>query len=113
MSVVTGIMLVIGASDWDGDAIGEVQSWLAEHGHGPLVDCSDTAGGNKHPQFEAWAAGYNYFLDVEEFIGFAMSRDWRAPENMFLTVHPEDGATRAFRPANYGVDQIEVLADEA
>lgn len=99
MSVVTGVMLLVGALDWDGESLSKVQSWLAERGRGQLSDCSDASGGNKHPQFEAWAAGINYFLDVDEFAAFAMSLPWRAPENTVLILHPETGPTQVLRPS--------------
>jgi hypothetical protein len=111
MSVVTGIMLLLGAGDWDGEPLAEVQAWLAGKGF-RLRDTSEGAGGNKHPQFEAWAAGINYFLRVDEFAAFTMSRPWSAPENVVLVIQPEDGASRVFRGGDYEVDRIDVMLDE-
>jgi hypothetical protein len=99
MSVVTGIMLILGAGDWGAEPLREVQEWIAENYHDQqLKDVSDHAGGGKHPQFEAWAAGINYF-DEDAFIEYAMSREWLHPEAMVLIVQPEDGTSRVFRPS--------------
>lgn len=111
MSVVTGIMLIIGPGDFDEQPISEVQAWLSERGWPALVDVSDASGGNKHPQFECWSAGINFF-DENEFTSFVMARDWLAPENMVLIIQPEEGAVRVFRCGGRQIDQIDAaLAD--
>lgn len=106
MSVVTGVMLVLGFGDEeDGDEIAEVQAWLGARYQGQqLVDVADHAGGYKHPQFHALAAGINYLLDDAEFGAFVVSRDWRSPENVVLILQPEEGKTRVYRPGDYGKD---------
>lgn len=97
MSVVTGIMLITSLND--DAAIAEVQAWLAERWGGQvLVDVSDSAGGRKHPQFEALAAGINGFVEDEEFAAFVISREWWNPENVVLIMQPEEGAARVYRP---------------
>lgn len=99
MSVVTGIMLITSLND--DDAISEVQAWLGERRGGQqLIDVSDGAGGHKHPQFEALAAGINGFLEGDEFAAFVMSREWWNPENVVLILQPETGDTRVFRPGD-------------
>lgn len=95
-------MLIIGyADDADGEVVAEVQAWLAERGRGQLVDVADEAGGFKHPQFHALAAGVNYFLEDNEFAAFVVSRDWRAPWSVVLILQPEEGETKVYRPGNY------------
>lgn len=104
MSVVTGIMLICSVAEENEPPIAEVQAWLAERLNGQqLNDVSDHTGGSKHPQFLALGAGINYFLDDNEFAAFVLSREWRSPENVVLTMQPEDGETRVFRPGGYGV----------
>lgn len=100
MSVVTGVMLIVGfGDDLDGEAVVQVQDWLAAHRQGQqLKDVSDQAGGWKHPQFRALAAGINTFLEEDEFANFVISRPWRHPENVVLILQPEEGVTRIFRP---------------
>src|SRR5688572_5443825 len=96
MSVVTGIMLILGVGDWEEEPLQEVQSWLAERDWPPLADVSEHASGSKHPQFEAWSAGVNYFLDEEDFAQFAMTRKWRDPGNLVLVLQPEEGPSRVY-----------------
>lgn len=100
MSVVTGIMLILGyGDDADGAEVAQIQQWLAERYNGQqLKEVDDHAGGGKHPQFHALAAGINYLLDDDEFGEFVVSRTWSGPENVVLIVQPENGATRVFRP---------------
>lgn len=43
-------------------------------------------------------AGYNWF-DEDEFAAFVLSVDWNWPENVVLTIQPEEGETRVWRPA--------------
>lgn len=102
MSVVTGVILIIGAGDWGEGPLTEVQGWLSERHKGQqLSEIAEVAGGWKHPQFEAWAGGFNYFLDDEDFVRFVMSREWYSPENVVLVMQPEDGETRVFRPTSF------------
>lgn len=94
MTVVTGIMLILGRRDWEGDPLCEVQTWLAERCDGQqLRDVTEFAGGSRHPQFEAWCAGINFLVE-DEFTGFVMSRRWRDPENFVLILQPEEGPSR-------------------
>jgi hypothetical protein len=96
MSVVTGVMLLLGAGDWDEEPFMEVQQWLRERAGNQLIDVAEEGtGGGKHPQFEAWCAGLNYF-DEDEFAEFVLSREWLNPENMVLILQPEAGPTRVF-----------------
>lgn len=111
MSVVTGIMLIIGAGDFGEQPIAEVQAWLYDRRLPPLVETSDASGGNKHPQFECWSGGFNYF-DDDEFIAFVMGREWLAPENMVLVVQPEEGASRVFRADRHQIDVIDTKLRE-
>lgn len=111
MSVVTGIMLIIGPGDFGEQPIAEVQGWLYERRLPPLVDTSDASGGNKHPQFECWSGGFNYF-DDEEFVAFVMEREWLAPENMVLVVQPEEGSSRVLRAGRHRVDAIDAALGE-
>lgn len=99
MSVVTGVMLLVSIGDGtDHSIIDEIQAWLKARGRGQLAEISDYAGGSKHPQFEAFTAGINYFLEDAEFCEFVLSREWKYPENVVLILQPEDGPTRVFRP---------------
>ncbi|MEO7424959.1 MAG: hypothetical protein ABI036_07220 [Fibrobacteria bacterium] len=85
------------------DAMTEVQAWLAEKCKVQLVNVADHAGGGKHPQFQAWSAGINYFDAEDEFVHFVLTRKWECPENVVLILQPEEGATRTFRPFPYGI----------
>lgn len=98
MSVVTGIMLVLGLGEEDGQALEQVQDWLESAGLNALSDVSDHASGNKHPQFLAMAAGYNYFPDGDAFARFVLERDWHEPERVVLTIQPEHGDAKVYRP---------------
>lgn len=114
MSVVTGIMLILGVSDDDpGDALGEVQAWIARrYRDQQLKDVSFAAGGYKHPQFVAMSAGINGFVDEDEFAKFVMTRQWWAPENVVLVLQPETGETRVFRAGGYELTRLDELAVE-
>ena len=80
------------------DPIAEIRQWLSEHHHGTsLVEVTDHAGGGKDPQYECWLAGVDYMSD--EFAKFVVSRRWTMPESVVLTLQPEEGDTRVFRPA--------------
>jgi hypothetical protein len=111
MSFVTGIMLIIGPGDFDEQSIAEVQAWLSERKWPQLVDVSDASGGNKHPQFECWSAGINYF-DETGFTAFVMSRDWLAPENMVLIIQPEEGSARVYRCDGYSLSSNDAALAE-
>lgn len=108
MSFVTGIMLLLGASDWDEPPIAEVQQWLSDRGWPQLKDVSGEGAGSKHPQFEAWCAGFNYFRDKDEFIEFVRSRQWLEPDEVILIINPENDPMSIHRPASgmsaYGQD---------
>ena len=109
MSKVTGVALiarspaVVGFADEKAlivsDPIAEIQQWLSKHHHGAsLVEVADHAGGSKHPQYECRLAGVNC-MSEDEFAKFVMSRRWNRPESVVLTLQPEEGNTRVFRPA--------------
>jgi hypothetical protein len=99
MSVVTGVMLIVGALDWADSPLREVHDWVGDRRPGEqLLDVSNHAGGRKHPEFEAWAAGFNYFGEEEEFVSFVLSRQWIAPENLVLIISPQTGETKVHRP---------------
>lgn len=103
MSVVTGIMLIVGFGEEERERpLAEVQQWLHDRCGQKLVDVADHAGGWKHPQFHAMAAGINRFVDEDEFARFVCSRNWSCPENVVLILQPEEGQTRLFRPGSYG-----------
>ncbi|MES2058646.1 MAG: hypothetical protein V4564_22095 [Pseudomonadota bacterium] len=102
MSVVTGVMLIVMfGEDYP---LQPIQDWLADHCDGAqLVDVADLAGGSKHPQFQAMAAGINHFANVNEFAAFVMSRDWSQPESVILVLQPEEGTTDVYRPADFNL----------
>jgi hypothetical protein len=103
MSYVTGVMLICRCGEEE--PLAEIKQWLAERGqdesYWTLNEISDRAGGSKHPQFDAFAGGFNYF-DEDEFAYFVMTRQWDRPEGVVLTLQPEETATRVFRPTGYG-----------
>jgi hypothetical protein len=100
MSAVTGILLLTSLTDADREPLDNIQSWLAEHEGGQqLSEVADHTGGHKHPQYAAFGAGLNYFLQVDEFAEFVLKQDWRRPERVVLILQPEDGAASVLRPA--------------
>lgn len=114
MSVVTGVMLI--CRSYEDDQIALVQKWLARDTDGDspdrLQNVAGQAGGGKHPQFKAWCGGFNYF-DDEGFAAFVMGLNWESPENVVLTMQPEDGHTRVFRPTERASSRQPFKAPEA
>lgn len=114
MSRVTGVMLICevsGNEERPDEQMAEILAWLAERetesGKWALTEISDHAGGWKHPQFDAWSGGFNWFGGLEdEFAAFVMSREWGAPENLVLIMQPEEGETRVFRPERNAVISV-------
>lgn len=99
MSQVTDILLLgscIDANDKDyagrpsGMARGilRIQEWLREHGHGPLKEIGDHAGGGKHFQADVWAGAYNAF-DTEGFLAEVAACEWFLPQTMMLLIQEE------------------------
>lgn len=105
MSVVTGVMVFCTCgedstcdSDWPVQ-FELLNTWLRQQGcYGELV-AVDTArtGGTKNPQFNAAAAGFNYFA-ADDFAAVFLSLQWDFPENALLVMQPEDGPTIVVRP---------------
>lgn len=100
MSVVTGVMLILSLGEEDSQALEQVQDWLASVGLDALRDVSDHASGNKHPQFLAMAAGYNFFPDEDAFSRFVLERDWYEPARVVLTIQPENSDAKVYRPTS-------------
>jgi hypothetical protein len=124
MSRVTGVMILCSLMDEDADGpIGEIKAWLAATDYGEaysLNQIDDHAGGHKHPQFAAFAGGFNFFdthaapagdgrQGSEIFAEFVMTREWCYPENVVLIIQPEDGETKVWRPARYAT--LSVVAE--
>lgn len=110
MSRVTGVTIICELSDYEdrpGEPMAEVIAWITAHPGNrgwALTEISDHAGGSKHPQFEVWCGGFNFFEDAqEEFAAFVMSRDWDSPENLVLIMEPEEVATLVYRPDRHAV----------
>ncbi len=57
--------------------------------HGPLLEVSDHAGGNKTFCGHLYAASINY-LNVEEFISWAVEAPWNHPATVQLLIQEED-----------------------
>lgn len=102
MSVVYGVMLMLSLVDDDNPCLAEVQQRLARDDRTQLVAVEDYAGGSKHPEFVALAAGVNFMSDYEVFAEFVISRDWDCPEDVVLIISLPDGrATKVYRPKGY------------
>jgi hypothetical protein len=107
MSRVTGVMLICELSGFDdrpSDSVQQTLDWLAERESRPgewrLKEIADHAGGFKHPQFEAWCGGFNFFEGQEdEFAAFVLSREWDMPELTVLVLQSEEADPRVFRVA--------------
>lgn len=97
----------IDADTFGGDPIiPQIQSWLDEKsgqpGNWQLAEVANHAGGWKHPQFEAWCGGFNFFEgEAEEFAQFVVSREWSRPENVVLIIEHEERDTMVYRPPRY------------
>lgn len=112
MSVVSGIMIMADLGEDSEIVVGppflfeRLNDWIERAGHGrPLRLIDNLAGGNKHPQFYAAAAGINRFAWHEDaFAAFALSLAWEFPENLVIVIQPENGPTRVYRPLDYQGD---------
>ncbi len=113
MSRVTGVMIICELSDYGdrpGEAMSEVLAWIAAHPDNrgwALTETSDHAGGWKHPQFETWCGGFNFFEHAaDNFAAFVMARDWDSPENLVLIMEHEEKETQVFRPKLHAVVSV-------
>jgi hypothetical protein len=105
MSIVSGVVLQCSLADGDPsygpiESIIAIEEWLSEHGHGPLVSVEDHSGGSKHPELSIFVAGYN-LLNEDAFARHVLSLPWEMPERLVLTIRPQDGPTRIFRPPGF------------
>ncbi len=73
MSRVTNMMILTFVRE---SGIEEVNKWLVENEHQPLVEISEHAGGPRAMECRVWAAAQNY-LDHEKFEEFVKTVRWQ------------------------------------
>ena len=76
MSVVTGVVLFLSVLSEE-EINGALKAVNEIAGRGGFRPVDEFAGGTKHPEFEIWAAGFNY-LDEREMVAGLKSIDWKS-----------------------------------
>lgn len=98
MSVVTGVLLCFSCSEESVELdeqveifplVQQVDMWLSENSHLPLVRLDEHMCTGKHPEMIVFGGGYNK-LDVDGFYSLFKGLNWEDPYNATLLLNLED-----------------------
>jgi len=70
-------------------AIAEINAWLEEHKHNPLLAFSELDGSEKAMQANVYGGAFN-FLKIDPFIEAVMNAKWNTPESVQLMIKDEE-----------------------